>query len=292
MRVAWLKSFSFNDEGGNDAGVILLEGNIVKSKMQKLAEAFNFPETAFVYKDKEEERNIFNVRFFTPRCEVDLCGHATIAAFYLLAKLGKLDRESNKAIAYQETNVGRLKVEVNYEGNEIKNVLMQQTKPKEYGTITGDSKQRIANSLNINIEDIGLDKYKLEPTIVYTGLKDILIPVKSREILNNITPDIEMIFDVSYEEDVVGYHVFTIENNQIYTRNFAPAVGIDEECATGSSNGALTYFLYKRNIIDNCVKIIQGEAMKEKSLIYCNIYKTELGYDIRVGGEVKDIRIV
>lgn len=292
MHLAWLKSFSYNNEGGYEAGVILLDCTVSNKIMQEMAEGFDFPETAFIYKNKRKEKNIYDIRFFTPKCEVHLCGHATIASFYLLAKLGKLDRKEDKSIAYQDTKAGRVKIEVNYEGDKIKNVFVYKSKPKEYGVIKDKRKKRIADSLNIKVEDIGLEKYELEPTIVYTGLSDILIPVKSREILNNIKPDVELIFDISYEEDVVGYHVFTIEDNQLYARNFAPAAGIDEECATGSSNCGLVYFLYKRNIIDSSVKIIQGEAMNEKSLVYCNINETELEYYMRFGGEVEEVNII
>lgn len=58
-------------------------------------------------------------------------------------------------------------------------------------------------------------------------------------MLNSMICDIPMIAEISKELNVTGYHVFTFEGDRTYTRNFEPAVGIDEECATETSNGAL-----------------------------------------------------
>ena len=65
--------------------------------------------------------------------------------------------------------------------------------------------------------------------------------------------------------------MYTIENDKIYARNFAPNVGINEECATGTSSGALCGLLYKKKIISSETEVIQGESMNQKSLIYVKI---------------------
>ena len=89
-------------------------------------------------------------------------------------------------------------------------------------------------------------------------------------MLNNLKADFKMIEDISYENDVVGYHVFTIEKGKVYARNFAPKVGIDEECATGTSNGVLGSLLFSKGF-SNHMEVIQGEAMNQKSLIYVKV---------------------
>ena len=216
MKIAILKSFTYNRQGGNPAGVVILDENIREEKMQKMASDIGLSETAFV---KKEGENIYDVRFFTPECEVDLCGHATIATFYFLAKSGYIKHKLNNKTVYQKTKAGKLKIEINYKNGQIKNILMQQSEPKEYGIVTGNNKKKIADSLNISINDLGLNKCLIEPTIVSTGLKDILIPIKSRSLLNNIVAKLDLISEVSKETNVVGYHLFTIENKQIYTRN-------------------------------------------------------------------------
>lgn len=282
METISLKSFTYNCGGGNLAGVVVLDDLIEEEKMLKIAADIGYSETAFVKKINDD---LFDVRFFTPKCEVDLCGHATIATFYYLAISGIIKSSKEKKIVYQKTKAGKLEIQIDYNEGKVDSVLMQQANPKEYGTIKGNQKDKIAKSLNVDVEKIGLEDHLVEPTIVSTGIKDILIPVKDRTVLNNIVANHDLITQISIEENVCGYHVFTIENKQIYARNFAPSVGIDEECATGTSNGALTYLLYKNNIIDNYVEVIQGESMNEKSQICCNIQKTIKGYDVRVGGK-------
>ena len=94
-----------------------------------------------------------------------------------------------------------------------------------------------------------------------------------------------MITSISLENDVVGYHVYTIDKTQIYARNFAPLVGINEECATGTSNGALGSLLFKRGILKGDIQIIQGETMNEPSLIFVNVSQQKHCLDVRVGGK-------
>jgi PhzF family phenazine biosynthesis protein len=117
-----------------------------------------------------------------------------------------------------------------------------------------------------------------------------MIPVKNRNILDSMNVKLSMINDISNEKDVVGYHVYTVENGSIYTRNFAPKVGIDEECATGTSNGALCSLLYNRKIVSAESKVIQGEAMNEKSFIYVRINDKNDTLDVRVGGKASIVK--
>ena len=93
-----------------------------------------------------------------------------------------------------------------------------------------------------------------------------------------------MIEDISYENDVVGYHVFTIDNERVYARNFAPRVGINEECATGTSNGALGSLLFSKGF-SNQMEVIQGESMNQKSLIFVRIDSHNDIMDVYVGGK-------
>ncbi|MDD4089050.1 MAG: PhzF family phenazine biosynthesis protein [Tissierellia bacterium] len=279
MEAAILKSFTYKNTGGNGAGVVVLDEQISNDKKQEIANKVGLSETAFIFKQNE---NDYDVSFFTPVCEVDLCGHATIAAFYYLGKIGQIKGNNETKSLYQNTKAGRLKIEITFKGQDVDYVLMQQSEPRIYGEIK--EKKQIADSLNIDEKLIGLTNYDIAPTIVSTGLKDILIPVGSREVLNSLEADFKMIEDISYENDVVGYHVFTIEDSIIYARNFAPKVGINEECATGTSNGALGSLLYSKGA-PNQMEVIQGESMNERSLIYVKVeYHNEV-MDVYVGGK-------
>ncbi|MFO7886765.1 MAG: PhzF family phenazine biosynthesis protein [Eubacteriales bacterium] len=279
MKHAHLKAFTYKGRGGNSAGVVLIKDNLTDKQMQKKATEVGFSETAFV---KKINGNKFNIRFFTPKCEVDLCGHATIASFYYLAINNLIEPHDGKWSGLQTTKAGNLNVEVNYINNKIDMVCMQQNQPEEYGEVL-DFKD-IALSLNTSEDSIGLEDYKINPRIISTGLKDILIPIKSREILNNIKPDFEKITHISLLNQAVGFHLYTLDEGKIYTRNFAPGVGINEECATGTSNGALIYLLSIEGITDEA-DIIQGEAMGETSMIYSKVVHLMNKYIIKVGGK-------
>ena len=97
----------------------------------------------------------------------------------------------------------------------------------------------------------------------------------------------EKVIELSKKYNVVGAHLFSLDKEKNFTafcRNIAPLVGIDEECATGTSNGALTHYLKEYNIIStkNINSFRQGEAMQRASTILSR-YKED-GVTIQVGG--------
>ena len=160
---------------------------------------------------------------------------------------------------WQDGAAGRLEVVV-----DEKTVFMEQKVPSFYGAV---DRKTIAKSLNI--EEEALEVFPLE--IVSTGLRDIIVPLKSLELLKNIEPDFEEIKRVSERHDVVGYHLFSIESiegNTAFTRNFAPLYDIDEESATGTSNGALASYLKKYEIEGRGRMVFeQGDFMGSPSRI-------------------------
>ena len=276
-----LNSFGKSVDGGNPAGVVLEADNLSEKEMKKIASIIGLSETAFVMKSKMAD---VKVRFFTPVEEVDICGHATIATFSLLANKGII--ESGEYT--QETKAGILKVNV----NEDLSIMMNQNKPI-YGEVL--DRELIAETLNISTESF---MENLPIQIVSTGLKDIMIPVKSIEILNNIKPNFDAISKVSEKYNVVGYHIFTletIENSVAQCRNLAPLYGIDEESATGTSNGALACYLFKYGKVSSCKQINmtmeQGYSMNKPSKINVELkVKNNEVIDIKVGGSAFNLK--
>ena len=92
---------------------------------------------------------------------------------------------------------------------------------------------------------LGLEAGDLHPSLipqmVSTGLKDLMVPVKDRQVLARLQPQTEAIKVLSSEHDSYSLHVFALTDGDSLasTRNFDPAHGIPEECATGTSNGGL-----------------------------------------------------
>ncbi len=270
-----ISSFTYNGLNGNLAGVVLDAENFNNKIKQEIASNYNYSEIAFV----EQSQNCdYKLTFFTPNSEVDLCGHATIAVFGLLKQLKVIDNGSYSV----ELNAGEIEVVVNGD-----NILMEQISPNFSETI---NKTVIANSLNITVDEIDI----LECQKVSTGLFDIMVPIVNRDVLNNIKPNFSKISQISEEYNCVGYHLFAIDNNKVYTRNFAPLYEIEEECATGSASGALACYLYKNSMLklNTNIDFYQGEAMNSLSKITVMLKEVDNKINVFVGGSVSRYKIV
>ncbi len=270
-----LSSFTYNGTNGNLAGVILDAAHLTNDERQLIASKHSYSEIAFV---EPSEVADFKLTFFTPNSEVDLCGHATIAALGLLKQLNKIANGTFKL----ELKAGIVTVFV-----EDNNILMEQISP-QFKTII--DKSIIAKSLKINETDF-LD---LNCQMVSTGLFDIIVPIVDRQTLNAINPNFKLVANVSKQFDTVGYHLFTIEDQQIYTRNFAPLYEINEECATGSASGALACYLYQNGLLklNTTTDFYQGEAMQQLSKISVKLEMQDQTIIVYVGGSVSNYRIV
>lgn len=269
-----LNSFAKTEDGGNPAGVVLQADGLLDKEMLSIAKQVGFSETAFVQKSAKAN---YKVRFFTPNSEVNLCGHATIATFTLL----KNQRIIDNGILFQETKAGILSIEVHND-----KIYMDQNTPEYYNII---DKDEVADSLNITQNDF---ISHLPIQIVSTGLKDIMIPIKSLDGLLAIKPDYAKIMALSKKYNVVGFHVFSLEtklNSTAHCRNFAPLYNINEESATGTANGALACYLYNHGIVNeeqfSELVFEQGYSMQKPSeiLVRLKANKNKI-YEVKVGG--------
>lgn len=274
MVIYIIDAFSTKPFGGNPAGIVFYE-NMEETVMQNIAKELGFSETAFV---RQDYKNMLHIRFFTPNSEVELCGHASIASIKAAVDLAVVD--SNKP-CHIRTKAGVLQVFV-----EKESILLEQASPK-LCEIIYDIKT-LSDIMGIYPDDVGDLKYDLLPQIASTGLKDIMLPVKTQNSLYNISPDFEKLSKYSRDMGVVGVHAFTLETPQFTAscRNFAPLYAINEEAATGTSNGALTYYLYENKVIENFnidYRFEQGVKMKRPSIITSRIVNNDR-IRILVGG--------
>lgn len=275
-KIEKFNSFTKNGSGGNPAGVVLLNNELSEEQMLQIAADLGFSETAFVMQSDCAD---FRLRFFTPAEEVDLCGHATIAAFYALWKQ-QVIKPGNYL---QETKAGTMQVEVCEDGN----VFMNQTKPCYLEKI---DRSEIAGSLQISEEILG----EFPVQVVSTGLRDVMVPIRSLKDLLAIQPDFKAVARVSEKYNLIGYHLFsteTIGKAIAHCRNLAPLYDIDEEAATGTSNGALACYLYKQRIIEQSklkhLIFEQGYSMNQASEILVSLQVEEGRVrEVKVGGEV------
>ena len=266
--------------GGNPAGVVILpEGADFPSDeiCVKTAAELRYSETAFI---KKLGGNEFSIRYFTPAAEVDLCGHATIGSFAALRYGGYI----GDGDFMNHTVSGDLNISV--EGSRV---LMDMAQPVRINEITEEDKlKELYTIMGLDYDDLKARGLDLTPQMISTGLPDIMMPVNTLEDLENIDPDFKALSDLSARYEVVGVHAFTLDGDDAtcHVRNFAPLYDIDEEAATGTSNGALTYYGYLNGFVssgDDC-RFVQGEKMKRPSVIESHIEADENGCLIRVGG--------
>ena len=271
MKFYIVDAFTSVPFGGNTAGVVLLEddkGFPSDTLMQKIAAQLRYSETAFIKQNGERD---FTIRYFTPEGEVDLCGHATIASFKVLMECGKATEGD---VCLNRTLAGDLNV---YVGEQI---MMDMATPQVVGKEV-EMKELYRIMAGREMETV----QELPVEIISTGLPDIILPLASVEELQSLKPDMQALAKLSKELEVTGVHAFAIadDNYTAHVRNFAPLYGIDEESATGTANGALSYYLFRHGIAkegDRC-SYLQGEAMGRASEISAQI---ETGGKIKVGG--------
>lgn len=267
-------AFTEQPGGGNAAGVVLLgEGRFPDAQiMQEIAAELRFSETAFVQQNAPCE---FSTRYFTPVGEVDICGHATIAAFGLMLQLGILF-QGEKCLNH--TLAGDLQIVA---GNPV---MMQMAIPRRIVTLNDKHLlKRIGDIFGIIPEQI-----PYSPEIISAGLPDIILPLCNLETLQSLQPDMAALSQLSEELHVVGVHAFAMDESDYtaHVRNFAPRYGIDEESATGTSNAALTYYLWQHHLITipfEC-HFIQGEAMGKPSIITTVLTEKDRYCKVVVGG--------
>ena len=250
MKIFVVSAFSKGNTGGNKAGVCLLGEGLTKSQKMKISKKLGYAETAFV-STATINGATFKLEYFTPSEEVPLCGHATIGAFAVMREKLPLEKDSY-VIQTKEANL-----QIKFEEKEI---FMEQNKPT-FGEIL--ETQDIEKCFNIDV--INAD-FPIQ--IVSTGLWDIMLPVKDEETLNLMIPNFEEISNISRKYETVGIHAFVINKDRIICRNFAPLYDVPEESATGTSNCALSCYLYHHNIIrSDEYKIEQGYSLNSPSEI-------------------------
>ena len=282
MKVKVIKINAFTDllNGGNPAGVVINSPDLTERQMKYISKTMQVSETGFIFPSKKAD---YKVRYFSPKVEVNLCGHAAIATFFALALKGAISGGKNISLT-QETKAGVLPVKIYFnEYGEFDRVMMTQVKPRFKNIYLDIS--TIADSLNISIDVIN-DSFPKQ--IVSTGLFTLPLCIDSFDTLNDIKPDFEKIKKICKKLNVGSFHLFTfdtIDSESIYhARNFAPIYGINEDPVTGTANGAVCSYLLKNNIIEEYNLICeQGDIIKRPGRVFVEIGKT----DVKVGGRAR-----
>ncbi len=198
---------------GNPAGVCLLPGPAETAWMQSVAAEMNLAETAFPL----AEGDGFRLRWFTPKTEVRLCGHATLATAHVLWETGRLapDRE-----ARFETLSGRLAAR---RDGALVELDFPARPPRPEPTPWAEA---VTGALGI------------KPRAIVASAEDILFEALDEDAVRSVAPDFGALRDLPARGVIVTSRSADARFDFV-SRFFAPAVGVDEDPVTGSSHTVL-----------------------------------------------------
>lgn len=200
--------------GGNPAAVIPLSRWIDDALMQRIAMENNLSETVFFVPSNSAEHD-YEIRWFTPAVEINLCGHATLASAFVL--FNKLDY-SRETIRFS-CKSGTLRVT---KRDDIFELDFPAWKPEK---ASGDYSQIVTALGDIRVE--GISKHR-----------DVLIEVDSEESIKRCAPDFTLLKKTG-EKVIITSRGTDVD---FVSRFFAPAAGIDEDPVTGSAHSQLIPF--------------------------------------------------
>lgn len=276
MNLNRISAFSYNNFGGNPAGVVICDNFPSDSIMLKTAKEVGYSETAFLKKTDEG----WKIRYFAPELEIPFCGHATIAS---TAVLGKSFGEGNYKLFLNEGNID---VSVVKSNKGIYTSTLQS--PKTYSQEVPELYAiEILNEFNLTKEDVN-DNYPIR--FAFAGAKHIIIVLKEHAKLKSMNYNFESLKRIMNNESLTTVSLLWRESSNLFhSRNPFPTGGIYEDAATGAAAAALAGYLrdiqYKCN---NSFEIIQGEDMGCTSRLLVE-YTDEIGSSIKVSGETRYI---
>ncbi len=249
MKYYVVDAFSEEIFGGNPAGVCILEEAIDKELMQQIAAENNLSETAFVF----EVADGYELKWFTPTAEVDLCGHATLAAAHIIAT---------------EIHPGKKKMRF----NTLSGILEVEKQDELYEMNLPGKKPKIAMWTKDMETALGIKADK-----AYLA-RDLVIPLKNEKMVKELRPDFRKLGVLDHGMGVI----VTAKGDEVdfVSRCFYPKIGINEDPVTGSAHAALT--LYWSEILNKKVMIAK-QLSKRGGTVYCE----DQGDRVVISGKAK-----
>lgn len=200
---------------GNPAAVCPLEKWISDDLMQAIAEENNLSETVFFVKDG----NLFDIKWFTPTCEIDLCGHATLAAAHII---------------FSELNFKEKSLEFNSKSGKL-----TVTKSENWYTLNFPSEEID------EIETPILLKKALNVPVLKTfkGKWKLLAVLENEAAVKNLKPNFHLLTQLEFSGITVTAKG---DSADFVSRFFAPKIGINEDPVTGSAHTLLIPYWAKK----------------------------------------------
>jgi trans-2,3-dihydro-3-hydroxyanthranilate isomerase len=275
--------------GGNQLAVVLDGRGLSTNLMQAIAHEMNFSETTFVLPAERPDTD-FRLRIFTPSTEMPMAGHPTIGSAYALARGGLVDAGRDGFVF--GLNVGPTPVSLTWTDRELSFAWMTQQRPVFSAPVAspGDAARAIG------VPSDAVTSAKLPVQVVSCGVPYLFIPLATREAVDAATSRADAIdaYSKSISIDASGVLLFSCERGDdsatVYSRMFAPGLGVGEDPATGSAAGPLGCYLVRHKMVPAAqvarIVDLQGVKMGRPSVIHVavGLERDEI-VGVRVGGD-------
>jgi trans-2,3-dihydro-3-hydroxyanthranilate isomerase len=263
---------------GNPVSVVPDADGLPVETMRAIAREFNQSETTFVLGATDGRADV-RFRSFTPTGEeVGGAGHNIVGAWIWLAGAGRLPVGQESFV--QEIGDDLLQVRVTGAGSAGGvEVTMTQLAPVAGGVLPAGARGGLAGALGIRAADLA----EGSPRVISTGAGHLLTEVRSRAVVDRVSPDSRRLADALRAVGAEGCYVYTLEAGARepgahepgaglvapYARFFNPIMGIPEDPATGTAAGPLAARLVEEGVLAPgvTVEIEQGTALGRRSLI-------------------------
>ena len=264
-QVTLVNVFAAAEGGGNPTPVVIDASGYDEAGMLQVTRSFGL-ESTFVFPPTDPGEADFRFRFFVPRQEMNMCGHATVGTLWLLRRVGKFAGSQVRV----ETGSGLVRGFVQAAGTPGEYVEITQPAGRLEEIVSREARQAILDVLRITEAD-------LSPLPIYnavTSRMKTLVPLKSPEILDALKPDFTRMEALCTSLDCTGLYPFAIHSlpDRIFdARQFPRASGFPEDVATGIAATALAFGLVAYGLIPcdgKRITVQQGRAMGRPSEIF------------------------
>src|SRR5215211_148282 len=281
---ALVDAFTDQPFAGNTAGVVITADSLSTEQMQAIARELRQTESCFV-SVADDPGTELALRWFTPAVEVDLCGHATVAAFVCLASAERIEWRGDRAHVRCATRVGTVDVWLERNASGSPRVMLS----------AGVARLSPAtDDLAAAASAVGLDPAALDPVLPIVadpGSARLIIPVSRLDDLLQLTPSGSGM--IAFGRDH-GYRRFTLVCREtedprhfVHLRHFAPANGIPEDPVTGTAHAAVAVYLDREGLLPPGERLVltgeQGQAVDRRGVVTVEL--------LRKSGRISEVRI-
>ena len=240
-------SFADRPHAGNPAGVVILRESLAASQLQSMASELNQPETAFLYPNS----GTWHVRWFSPIVEVELCGHATLAAAHVLWQEGHANEADELHFYY---SAGDLSARL-YDGSIWLN----------FPTTFGQAEPAADNLLAcVDVQPLSTARHSDRWIFEYPRAQHV----------RSLRPDFAAL-KATGVRSLIATAPSDMRGYDIVSRNFAPIVGVNEDQATGTAHTCLAPFWQAR--LGDSLRCWQASRRGGTLLTRLKGVRTELG---------------